>query len=481
MILNGLEPAAPLFWFEKLCSIPHGSGNTKEISDFCVDFARERGLECYQDEANNVIIKKPGTSGYEASAPVILQGHLDMVCQKKPGCDIDFLHDGLRLKTDGEYVWADGTTLGGDDGIAVAMTLAVLDSDSISHPPIEAVFTVDEETGMLGAAVLDMARLSGRRMINIDSEVEGVFTVSCAGGLRADVRIPVSREMLITSSAKIVISGLRGGHSGVEIGKNRASSNALAGRVLDAVIEKCGAQLVSLSGGSADNAIAAHSEMVVALCEKDLPLLESAVSELNGAFRNEYAVSDPDISVCVAEVSSGEVSALCTADTRKVCDALLILPQGIQAMSQDMPGLVETSLNLGILTLENDYLRAAFSVRSSVSSRKKMIARRLERIAAILGGSIEYSGDYPAWEFKRGSGLCQTLEEIYLEQYGSKPDVVAIHAGLECGLFSAALPGLECVSIGPNLFDIHTVSERMEIASVLRVWNFLLKALERMK
>jgi dipeptidase D len=481
MVLDNIEPKSVMHWFEELCRVPHGSGNTKKISDLCAAFARERCLEYYQDELNDIIIKKPGTPGYEKSAPVIIQGHLDMVCQAAPGRNIDFLTDGLELKTDGESVWAEGTTLGADDGIAVAMALALLDSRDIPHPPIEAVFTVDEETGMYGAAGLDVSPLRGRIMLNIDSEDEGVFTVGCAGGARANLSIPVSRVPFTGVTVSITLSGLIGGHSGQEIDKCRGNANILMGRVLRACIDGADARLVSLGGGSADNAIPTRADAVIAVAPESFPGLKAAVSGARDVLTGEYAVSDPGLSLEMSAGAAEAVSALDAESTLRVIDALTLVPNGVQAMSADIPGLVETSLTLGILSLGEDALRLSFSVRSSVASRKQLLKTKLARVCALLGGTVDFAGEYPAWEYCRSSKLRDTMVEVYRRQYGAEPQIVTIHAGLECGLFSEKLPGLDCVSFGPDMHDIHTCRERMDIASVQRVWSFLLEVLASLK
>lgn len=481
MVLDNLEPKSVMRWFQALCAVPHGSGNTKQISDLCAAFAQERGLEYHQDSFNNIIIKKPGTSGYESSAPVIIQGHLDMVCQAAPDRHIDFSSEGLELKTDGLEVWAEGTSLGADDGIAVAMALALLDSSDLSHPPIEAVFTTDEETGMYGAAALDASLLRGRMLLNIDSEDEGVFTVGCAGGVRANLRIPVNRAQTEGLSAKLKLSGLVGGHSGAEIDECRANANILMGRVLEAAFSRVGARLCSLSGGSADNAIPNLASSEIIIRPESRALLEQAILSVEAELKKEYSASEPELRL---ELEAGEyvkLPALDSDSTLRVIDTLLILPNGVQEMSADILGLVETSLNLGILSLEEGALCASFSVRSSSASRKELMKTKLSRICSLLGGSIGFAGEYPAWEFRRDSRLRETMVSVYRHQYNAEPMVLTIHAGLECGLFSEKLPELDCVSFGPNLKDIHTCRERMDVQSVARVWSFLLEVLKELK
>lgn len=477
MILANIEPKSVMNIFEAICAIPHGSGNTKMISDWCVDFAKKRGLECYQDFLNNVIIIKPATAGYEKSAPLILQGHIDMVCQKEPGLAKDMTKEGLDLAVEGDIIRAIGTTLGGDDGIAVAMALAILDADYIPHPRLEVVLTVDEETGMYGAAGIDLSMLKGRTLLNIDSEEEGIFTVSCAGGARANCSLEVKRENIRGQLVSLEICGLKGGHSGVEIDKGRANANILMGRILS-LMDEGSFRILSLGGGSADNAIPFRcTAELVGKSEKII----SAAAKAEAIFKNEYRNTDAEVCVKAVTVGETEVIALDEESTGKVCDALVLVPNGIRAMSSDIPGLVETSLNLGILKLEESELRLSFAIRSSVGSRKEMIKKKVSTAIRVLGGKVEFTGDYPAWEYKADSPLRDRMVEVYTRQYGEAPQVLAIHAGLECGLLSEKLPGLDAVSFGPNMKDIHTTKETMSISSVQRVWKFLLEVLKESK
>ena len=479
-VLEHLEPKAVFHYFEDLAQIPHGSRNTKAISDYCVAFAKARGLWVYQDSSNNVIIKKPASAGYESAPAVILQGHLDMVAEKTPDSPMDFTKDALQLREDGTYVWAEGTTLGGDDGIAVAMTLAVLDSQDLPHPALEAVFTVDEEIGMLGAQALDFSRLSARRMLNIDSEDEGIFTISCAGGAGACVQIPLQSERCSRAGAKLTVTGLIGGHSGQEINKGRANANILLGRVLDTLQRTCDVRIVSAAGGLKDNAITLAAEAELALDDGQLDAAQAAVHACEAAFQKEYAAADPGITMTLTRTAPAEL-ALDADSTRRVIDFLLLVPNGIAAMSMDIPGLVQTSCNLGIFKVTAAELSAVSSVRSSLASQKQMLLDRFAALAARLGGQLTIEGAYPAWEYRRESPLREKLVEIYRAQTGTEPKIEAIHAGLECGLFAGQLDGLDCVSFGPNLLEIHTTREKMDIASVQRTWRFLVAALAALK
>ena len=482
-ILENLQPQNVLRIFEALCAIPHGSHNCKAISDYCVDFARSKGLAVRQDGAHNVVIYKEATAGYEQAPTVILQGHLDMVCDLAPGCTRDMAKEGLVLRTDGAYVWADGTSLGGDDAVAVAMALAVLDSDDLPHPALEAVFTTDEEAGMEGATALDPAWVTGRHMLNLDSEDEGVFTVSCAGGIRATCHVPVDYETAQGIFCGVILKGLVGGHSGVEIHKGRANANRLMGRILSALTAEMPVHLAAVVGGQADNAIAAECVATMVLRQEDLPRAAQIVTTLGESFRREYQTADPGLTVEWRQETAAEAhEAVTTAEAaRRVADALLLLPGGLQSMSQDVPGLVQTSLNLGVAQMAAGELTATFAVRSSLTSEKRWLCRQLERLMTLLGGSVTYVGDYPAWEYEKDSPLRELVCDVYRRQYGKEPKIEAIHAGLECGIFAGKLPGLSCVSLGPNLLEIHTHRERMDVASLERTWNLVCEVLRRCK
>ena len=476
-VLGHLEPKKVFSFFEEMCAIPHGSRNNTAISNWLVQFAVERGLEYYQDAAENVIIIKPATPGYEAAEPVIIQGHMDMVCEKAADCEKDMAKEGLDLAIDGDMIFAKGTTLGGDDGIAVAMGLALLDSDDVAHPRLEVVITTDEELGMDGAVALNASVLKAKRMLNIDSEDEGVFTVSCAGGAGAKVIIPVKRDSFSGAVATVEISGLAGGHSGVEIHKGRANADMLLGRVLYAAAAKTALRIVSVEGGLKDNAIPTAAKAVV--CVENFAALHQICAEMDAVLRSEYAVTDPG--VCVSVSQSGAGVAMDEVTTQRVMCLLTCAPNGVQVLSADIEGLVQTSLNLGVLYTQENQVLASFCIRSSVDSQKMMLIDRLDSFAQLLGGECVISGVYPGWAYRQDSPLRDLMTEVFVQQYGREPKVEAIHAGLECGLFAGKIPGLDCVSFGPDLHEIHTPRERMSISSVQRTWAFLVELLHRMK
>lgn len=477
MNINELKPSKVFAFFEMLSSVPHGSDNIALISELCCDFAKQRNLEYIQDEVGNVIIFKPATKDYEDHEPVIIQGHMDMVAVKTPDCDIDLLNDGLRLKTDGEWLWADGTSLGGDDGIALAMAMAILDSDDIPHPPIEALFTVNEETGMDGAVFLDTSVLKGRRMLNLDSEEEGIITVGCAGGARVYGEFKLNFKTAKMGHAAIRISGLTGGHSGAEIQKHRANSNKLMGELLRELSEKFDIRLISVDGGEKDNAIANATSAVIAFSPECVENeLLTAVLLFTKTAVEKYNSTDPDMEIVFQSLGVKELSCADAETTHSVISTMCTVPDGVQTMSADIEGLVETSLNFGILKTESDTVSMTFCLRSSVKSEKEALIKLVSDIIFDCGGNSTYGSEYPAWEYRKDSPLRDALALEYERQCGKAPVITVIHAGLECGLFSEKIKDLDCVSIGPDMLDIHTTGEKLNIPSTQRTWE-LVKAL----
>ena len=475
--LAGLQPANVFAYFEEICSIPHGSGNTKPISDYLVAFAKAHDLRYIQDELNNVILFGEGTCGMENHEPVIIQGHMDMVCEKDEDCPIDMDTQGLDVTHDGQFVFAKGTTLGGDDGIAVAYALALLADKTIAHPPLEVVITVDEETGMFGAAGIDLSMLKGRKLLNIDSEEEGIFTVSCAGGARGTIRLPVERRAVYGPCVRLTVEGLQGGHSGVEIHKNRANANKVMGLFLERVQKLMPLCITKLQGGAKDNAIPRSCQVTLVALGMYIERINDIAAQLQQEIREQY--DEPEAIVRGDDVDALGGNALTTECTAKVIGLLNAAPNGIQAWSRDIEGLVQTSLNLGVAEMDED-LRLTFAVRSSVNKEKRELLDRLAELAKFYDGTYSEMGEYPAWEYRQESTLRDTMVRVYTQMFGAEPQVVAIHAGLECGLLSEKLPGLDCVSIGPQMFDIHTSRERLDIASTERTWNFLLEVLKQL-
>ena len=475
--LAGLEPQLVFDYFEELCAIPHGSHNTKAISDYLVRFADQQGIRCIQDESNNILLFAPGTCGMEDHKPVVLQGHMDMVCEKDAACPLNMDTDGLDLAHDDSCIFARGTTLGGDDGIAVAYAMALIADKTIAHPPLEIILTVDEEVGMLGADVIDVSMLEGRTMINLDSEDEGVFTVSCAGGARATLSLKVERRMVYGPCVRLVVDGLQGGHSGAEIHKNRANANKVMGEFLSRILKLMPLSLTSFSGGRKDTALPHSCQANVVAMGIGLERINTIAAELQAELREKY--DEPELVVQAFDVDALGGNSLTTEDTARAVALLNAVPNGVQSYSTDIPGLGQTSLNLGIAKLGEQF-SITFSVRSSVNQEKEALLQKLRELCAFYEGSYSQMGEYPAWEYRKASPLRDTMVRVYKELYDQEPQVLAIHAGLECGLLGQKLPGLDCVSIGPQMHDIHTSREKLEIASTKRVWDFLLAVLKEL-
>lgn len=537
-VLEGLEPAAVLQYFEEICGIPHGSGNIQQISDYLVDFAKAQGLQYVQEPCGNVIIRAEATPGYEDKPGVILQGHMDMVAVKDADCTKDMEKEGLdiflEMPADGAaqknddntpatkfpfngLVGARGTSLGGDDGIAIAMAMAVLADKTISHPAIDFVATVNEETGMDGAIALDPAHVRERRLINLDSEDEGIFIAGCAGGATLRLRLPVEREDLPGADVyTITLSGLLGGHSGTEIHKNRANAILLMGRVLRSLP---GARLLFLDGGTKDNAIPVSAKAIVAIptgfaaqgdandttapgSGKTQGSAESTTAPGNGKTQNDEernAMQDEttlDISGITAELrnalagkedglsitvekhegSMSRVGVLKADCQEKLLKLLAILPFGPAAMST-LPELVETSDNVGIIRTTEDMVEIATSVRSLIESEKQALIEKITTMSELCGATVSRNSEYPGWQYRMESPLRDLAVAAYREQYGEEPQVLTIHAGLECGLLLEKIPDLDAISMGPQMHDIHTTKERMDVASVERTWRLLLSIL----
>ena len=477
-VLSELEPKNVFTFFEEITKIPHGSGNVEQISNYLADFARERGLFYIQDECRNVIIVKEATPGYEEEPAVILQGHMDMVAVKKPDCDIDMRTEGLRVAVRGDEIYAEGTSLGGDDGIAVAYSLALLDSKTIRHPRLEVILTVDEETGMDGARAIDLSMLTGSRMVNLDSEDEGIFLTSCAGGARVKCKLPLSVVERKGTAFRVTVGGLLGGHSGGEIHKERGNSNCLFGRLLKRISDQLPVSPCEVNGGLADNAIPRETTAVLLIEEKDCAAFEQIVEAVEKEIAGELAIKDPDFCIKTATEGQGAYTCVSVADTRRAAAFLCALPNGVRAMSADMPGLVETSLNMGILEYKNGELLAEFSVRSSVESSKYALIDKLRAVTELAGGENVVTGDYPGWKYRKDSPLRDKMVALYEKMYGVAPKVEAIHAGLECGILGSKLKDLDCVSMGPQMTAIHTTEETLSISSTRRVWEYLVALLE---
>ena len=475
--LAGLEPASVFGYFEEICSIPHGSRNTKQISDYLVNFAKSHDLRYIQDDADNVIIFADGTPGYEDHPAIILQGHMDMVCEQDADCTIDMSKEGLDVTHDGNMVFARGTTLGADNGIAVAMGMAILADKTIPHPPIELLITSDEEIGLLGAAAADLSELKGRALINLDSEGEGIFTVSCAGGCVANIALPVDRRAVYGPCIRLVVDGLKSGHSGADIHRNRANANKVMGEFMRRIQELMPLCLTSLSGGAKDNVIPGSCQATLVAMGINLERINGIAEKLQAEVREQY--DEPNAMVQAFDVDALGGNSLSTESTAKVIELLCAAPNGVQTWSKDIEGLVQTSLNMGVVKL-GEKMNVTLSVRSSVNAEKRELLDQLKKLAEMFEASYAEDGAYPAWEFKKESHLRDVMVTTYKDLFGRDAKVEAIHAGLECGLFTEKIPGLDCVSIGPQMHDIHTSRERLEIGSTQRTWEFLLAILKNL-
>lgn len=495
-MLEKYQPQKVLHYFEQICRIPHPSYHCEAISNYLMDFAKAHGLEAYQDQFYNVIIIKEASAGKEELEPIMIQGHMDMVTVKDDGTRIDMQKEGLQLAIDGDYIYAKGTSLGGDDGIAIAYGLALLDDETLSMPRIELVVTTEEEVGMEGATGIDLSVCRANRMLNLDSEDEGEFVVACAGGMRVHADMEAGEKLPLTENELlycIEVGGLAGGHSGTEIIRHSANACKVIGSVLHGLwAMDCPFMMMDLEGGTKDNAIPIYAKALIAVSKERKDQIKANIDKLHEDFRKQYGATDPDGYVKCSEVGPAdrndmqsclqntkkEILLFSKERTRQIIDFLCEVPNGVQSMCTEMPELPQTSLNLGIMKGEADGIHFDFSLRSSVSAEKKELCDKVCEIIDKYEGTYELGGDYPAWEYKADSALREHLVRVYEKQYGKLPEVLSIHAGLECGILASKKPGLDCVSVGPDILDIHTTRERLSISSVQRVWKFLVEALE---
>ena len=476
-VLANLEPKAVFGFFEEIASIPHGSGNIEAISDYLVEFAKKRKLDYVQDSVKNVIIYKKATAGYEEEKPIIIQGHMDMVCVKNPDCKKDMTKEAIDLAVEGDFVYAKETSLGGDDGIAVAYALALLNSNVIAHPDLEVVLTVDEETGMGGAHNLDMSCFKGRQLLNIDSEDEGILLSSCAGGATLECMIPVTYEERSGTAFQVTITGLSGGHSGLDIHKGRGNTNCLYGRMLFQLSKNLELGIANLFGGHKDNAIPSETRGLLVVGETDILEFLTKIKEFETILQKEYETSDPGLQIVCKQMEKGVIKVLDSDSKNRVVSSLIHQHCGVWAMSQKIEGLVESSANLGILRIDDRQVILHFSIRSSVQTVKEYMKELIVNQISMLGGKVNINSQYPAWEYKTESKLREKMTDVYQRMYGEQMKVEAVHAGLECGILSAKCPELDCVSFGPQMFHIHTPKEKLCISSTGRVWNYLVAIL----
>ena len=481
MQISELEPKAVFHYFEEISKIPRPSYREQAISDYLVAFAKDHGLTWFQDRLYNVIMIKEASAGYEDKPAIILQGHMDMVCEKTPDCTKDMEKEGLDLFLDGDFLRAKGTTLGADDGIAVSYALALLSDDTLRHPRLEFVCTVSEEVGMDGAREIDVAPLQGRLLLNLDSEKEGEVLASCAGGGTARLLYPGTRAAAGEGICmEVAVTGGRGGHSGDEINKGRGNASILLGRVLRHIRKQVPLRLISVTGGSKDNAIPREARAMIFLPASDEARTKELASESGAQIAQEFAKTDAGLKVITAPVDEAAFAPLTEEASDRFLLLLSALPNGIRRMSRDIEGLVETSLNLGINHTEEAQIVIGYSVRSSVASAYRALVEKLTFIAEGMGCEVVMSGEYPAWEFVPDSPFRDRLCEIYREMTGKEMEVKAIHAGVECGLLSGKIPGLDAVSMGPDMFDVHTPDEHLSVSSAARMYAFVRKVIEEM-
>ncbi|MDE6713254.1 MAG: beta-Ala-His dipeptidase [Lachnospiraceae bacterium] len=492
-ILENLEPKEVFHYFEEICNIPHGSGNTAEISNYLVEFAKKKGLEYQQDELGNVIMIKEATAGYEAAPPVMIQGHMDMVAVSDRDCDIDMRTEGLRLAVDGDQIYAKGTSLGADDGIAVAYALAVLSSDTLKHPRLEVVVTVEEEVGMEGASGIDLSMCRAKRLINLDSEEEGYLLAGCAGGASFLIDYPLQFQEYEGISCHLSISGLQGGHSGSEIHKGTANANLLMARVVHGLMKLDGVHLLKIDGGKKDNVIpnAACADLLIEKASYEK--VSQEFLKWQKIIPGESKLRDPDVIMEFKSADGGPAPADFTqAETavhkavedrcaKKLLSLIQTMPRGVCEMSPAVSGLVETSLNLGTLTMDEQAAILGYAVRSSVASKKEELLERMILLCDAYHAAWNIKGVYPGWEYQPQSPLRDAVCGLYQKMYGKEMVVQAIHAGLECGFFAEKIEGLDCISIGPDMRDVHTTKERLSISSTERVYRFLIRLLEELK
>lgn len=472
-VLMDIEPAEVLSFFGEILQIPHPSGNEGKLSDYLVSFANERGLEVHRDSANNVVIKKNATNGMENKAGVILQSHIDMVAVADKDVDIDFDKDSIKAYVDGDLIKAKGTTLGADDGIGAAMILAVLDSKEIAHPNIEAVFTTSEEVGLDGAKALDISLLKNKRMINIDSEDENELVIGCAGGCRAGITYEYKTKKVRGHIVEITLEGLKGGHSGIEIDKNHPNANILMGRILYELDESVDFALVSLEGGLRDNAITTSCVARIVIGKDNANLLKNKLQELEMILAKEYSATEPDFRITYNRVAKDTVNVLTYKEFYRLMYLINMAPNGVLKMSQHMQGMVNTSSNLGVLSVKDKCVDAGFCLRSNEDTSREWLKKQFEMLAAALGAQLTIEGEYPAWENAGVSDFAKNIAGEYKRLTGNEMKILCIHAGLECALFYKKIQGLDAVSIGPNLTGAHTTEEAVSIKSIGVLWKLL--------
>jgi dipeptidase D len=477
--LSNLEPKLVWQSFEELTKVPRPSKKEEKVLEFLKNWAKKHNLQFKQDEAGNLVIKKPATKGMEKRIPVALQGHVDMVCEKNSDVEFDFDNDPIQAYIDGDFVKAKGTTLGADNGIGVAMGMAVMLSDNVAHPPLELLLTVDEETGLTGANRLATDMLDAKILMNIDSEEEDAFTIGCAGGINTIGKYLYVADAVPDESVtyQISVKGLLGGHSGININEGRGNAIALLTRIVWKLVNKMNARIVSMDAPGKHNAIPREAFAVVMIKNAALNDFKLYVDECIERMAREYKTKEPNLTIEYKEVAKpSRVMELNFA--KKFINSMLVIPHGVFRMSPDIPGLVQTSTNLAVVLTSEKEVTVLTSQRSSLESEKQHLANKVRASMELGGAEVESSDGYPSWEPNVNSPILHVSEEVYKKVFGKAPQIVAIHAGLECGLVGEKYPGMDMISFGPNLFDVHTPSEKVQISSVQKIWKFLLELLK---
>jgi dipeptidase D len=477
--LDHLEPKAVWKHFAALAAIPRASEKEAAARDYVLAQARRLGLESLQDAAGNVVVRKPARPGRESAVPAAIQGHLDMVCEKNEGTVHNFDTDPIRLVVDGDWLKADGTTLGADNGVGVAAGLAVMESDSVAHGPLEFVFTIDEESGLTGANKFPAGLLRSKYFLNLDNEEENTLCIGCAGGVNSVARRKIARRPAPAGDAwRIKISGLAGGHSGIDIHKGRGNALRLLGRLLQGLRERLPLAVAEIGGGSKRNAIPREAFAVVVLDSARAPELKSLLTAFEAEARAALGAFAPDLRIAAESVARPE-RAIVDADAALIADVLAVQHHGVLAMSPDIPGLVQTSTNLAIISTSLDEVEISTSQRSSIESSKRAAVRMVATLFGLTGFSVEQSGDYPGWKPEPTSDIVRKAQAVHEELLGTKPELMAMHAGLECGVIGERHPGMQMISFGPHIVDVHSPSERIKISSVAPFYRFLTGLLER--
>ena len=479
--LAGLEPQRVFEIFEEISNVPRYTFHIEAITEHVIGFAKKLNLPVKKDEAGNVIITKPGTAGYENSEPVILQGHLDMVAEKLPECDHDFDTQGIDLYVEDGFVRAHGTTLGGDNGIAVAMAMAVLESDTIEHPPIVAIFTADEEEGMPGAIALSFADIPARKVLNMDSEAEGIITAGCAGGIQNDSVLSLAREMASGAKFTLSVGGLSGGHSGMTIHEQRGNAIIIITRMVTELQKALKIKVADITGGSKNNVIPSACSATFVAEKEQIAAVQEMVADLEEEIRYEFAGEEAGMTFSLNVEDAENVSVITAETLLPVLTYVLCVPNGVIAWNRKLKGVVETSVSLGVITTEEAEARMVHLIRSSVESEKELLFKQITMLVEGLGGKSIRNSDYPAWQFAAQSPLRDVAVASFEKCYGHAPEISVVHCGLECGIFMGNQPDLDCISFGPDILDVHSTNEHLNIASVERTWKFVLQVLKDLK